>query len=52
MCIRDRDYTARFDGLTVSSMQALELTQTELKAAFDSISAKQRTALELSLIHI
>ncbi len=40
------DYTARFDGLTVSSMQALELTQTELKAAFDSISAKQRTALE------
>ena len=40
------DYTARFDGLTVSSMQALELTQTELKAAFDSIPAKQRTALE------
>ena len=31
------DYTARFDGVQVSSMAALELTQAELKAAFDSI---------------
>ena len=30
------EYTARFDGLQVDSVQALELTQTELKAAFDS----------------
>ena len=40
------EYTARFDGLTVPDMQALELTQAELKAAFDSIPAVQRAALE------
>jgi histidinol dehydrogenase len=40
------EYTARFDGLAVADMQALELTQTELKAAFDSIPAVQRDALQ------
>lgn len=40
------EYTARFDGLTVSDMKALELTQAELKAAFDSIPAEQRDALQ------
>ena len=40
------DYTARFDGLEVSSMAALELTQLELKAAFDAIPAAQRDALQ------
>jgi histidinol dehydrogenase len=40
------EYTARFDGLTVADMHALELTQAELKAAFDSIPAQQRSALE------
>ncbi|MBI2727353.1 MAG: histidinol dehydrogenase [Polaromonas sp.] len=40
------EYTARFDGLEVASMQALELTQAELKAAFESIPAAQRDALE------
>ncbi|MES2281324.1 MAG: histidinol dehydrogenase [Pseudomonadota bacterium] len=40
------EYTARFDGLDVASMQALELTQAELKAAFESIPAAQRDALE------
>jgi len=40
------EYTARFDGLTVADMKALELTQAELKAAFDSIPAQQRSALE------
>ena len=40
------DYTARFDGVQVSSMAALELTQAELKAAFDSIPAVQRDALQ------
>jgi histidinol dehydrogenase len=40
------EYTARFDGLTVSDMKALELTQAELKAAFDSIPARQRDALQ------
>ncbi len=39
------EYTARFDGLTVSDMKALELTQAELKAAFDSIPTEQREAL-------
>ena len=40
------DYTARFDGLDVESMNALELTQTELKAAFGAITAAQRDALQ------
>jgi histidinol dehydrogenase len=40
------EYTARFDGLTVSDMKALELTQAELKLAFESIPAPQRAALE------
>jgi histidinol dehydrogenase len=40
------EYTARFDGLAVDRMAALELTQAELKAAFDAIPAAQREALE------
>jgi histidinol dehydrogenase len=40
------EYTARFDGLHSSSMQALELTQAELQAAFDAIPAQQRDALQ------
>jgi histidinol dehydrogenase len=40
------EYTARFDGLRSTSMQALELTQAELKAAFDTIPAAQRDALQ------
>ena len=40
------DYTARFDGLEVAHMGALELTQAELKAAFEVISPAQRAALE------
>ena len=40
------EYTARFDGLNVASMSALELTQAELKAAFDAIPAAQRDALQ------
>ena len=39
------EYTARFDGLDVASMGALELTQAELKAAFEAIPAAQRDAL-------
>ena len=38
--------TARFDGLSVASMADLELTQAELKAAFESIPAAQRDALQ------
>ena len=40
------EYTARFDGLEVASMSALELTQAELKAAFEAIPAAQRDALQ------
>jgi histidinol dehydrogenase len=40
------EYTARFDGLQADSLQALELTQAELKAAFDAIPAAQRGALQ------
>ena len=40
------EYTARFDALQAADMRALELTQAELKAAFDSIPEKQRSALE------
>jgi len=34
------EYTARFDGLNVTDMTALELTQAELKAAFDGYSRR------------
>ena len=40
------EYTARFDGLSATSMATLELTQAELKAAFESIPAAQREALQ------
>jgi len=40
------DYTARFDALDVKTIEALELTQAELKAAFESIPNEQREALE------
>ena len=40
------EYTNRFDGLAATSMETLELTQAELKAAFDAIPADQRDALQ------
>jgi histidinol dehydrogenase len=40
------DYTARFDGLQAESMAELELTQAELKTAFDALPDAQRSALE------
>ena len=40
------EYTARFDGLQVDSVKALELSKEELKAAFDSLGQAQKTALE------
>jgi histidinol dehydrogenase len=40
------DYTSRFDGLPATGMAELELTQAELKAAFESLPVVQRTALE------
>ena len=40
------EYTERFDALKATSVGALELTQAELKAAFDAIPAAQRDALQ------
>jgi histidinol dehydrogenase len=40
------EYTAKFDGLAVSSMADLELTQADFKAAFDSLPAAQKDALQ------
>jgi histidinol dehydrogenase len=40
------EYTNRFDGLMATSVSSLELTQAELKAAFDAIPADQRDALQ------
>jgi histidinol dehydrogenase len=42
------EFTARFDGLNVASMAELELTQAELKAAFEAIPPAQREALQAS----
>ncbi len=39
------DYTARFDGLHASNMAGLELSQAELKAAFDGLPDDLRRAL-------
>ncbi len=40
------EYTNRFDGLDVTSLASLELTQAELKTAFDAIPFEQREALQ------
>jgi histidinol dehydrogenase len=39
------EYTARFDAVQAKDAASLELTKQELKAAFDSLPAKQRDAL-------
>ncbi len=46
------DYTAHFDGLSADSVSALELTQTELKAAFEAIPEAQRQALEFAAARV
>ena len=46
------EYTARFDGLTAPTMAALELTQAELKEAFDAIPAVQRDALQAAAARV
>jgi len=40
------EYTERFDGLKAAHMAALELTQAELKAAFDGLPRVQQQALQ------
>ena len=40
------EYTNRFDNMNAASIGELELTQAELQAAFESLPAAQRKALE------
>ncbi|MEN9688539.1 MAG: histidinol dehydrogenase, partial [Pseudomonadota bacterium] len=46
------EYTARFDGLQADRMAALELTQAELKAAFDSLPEVQQQALQAAAARV
>jgi histidinol dehydrogenase len=46
------DYTARFDGLQAASMGELELTQAELKVAFDALPVVQREALQAAAVRV
>ncbi len=46
------EYTARFDGLDRPSLQALELSQDELKAAFEGLPVAQRDALQTAATRI
>ncbi|MDP3337128.1 MAG: histidinol dehydrogenase, partial [Rhodoferax sp.] len=46
------DYTARFDGLQASAMAELELTQAELKLAFDGLPVVQREALQAAAARV
>ena len=46
------EYTGRFDGLQAASVAALELTQAELKAAFESIPEQQRHALQAAAARV
>ncbi|PIT75963.1 histidinol dehydrogenase [Limnohabitans sp. JirII-31] len=46
------EYTERFDGLKAHSMAALELTQAELKAAFDGLPNEQRDALQAAAARV
>mgnify|MGYP000352448577 CR=1 FL=1 len=46
------EYTQRFDGLQVEGMAGLELTQAELKAAFDGLPEVQREALQAAAARV
>ena len=46
------EYTQRFDHLDAASIAALELPKTELAAAFTSLNAEQRNALEVAATRI
>lgn len=46
------EYTQRFDGLQASSMDRLEITQDELKAALAQITPAQRSALEAAAARV
>jgi histidinol dehydrogenase len=46
------EYTNRFDRLDAASVAALELPQTELEAALESLEPKQRAALEAAAARV
>ena len=46
------EYTARFDGLEAKELRTLELSQEELEAAFESLPAKQREALQAAAARV
>jgi histidinol dehydrogenase len=46
------EYTQRFDGLQAADVKALEITQTELQAALDSLPAVQREALQAAAARV
>jgi histidinol dehydrogenase len=46
------DYTRRFDGLSAASVAQLEITQTDLQAALDSLPAAQRQALQAAAARV
>jgi len=46
------EYTNRFDGLSATGMAELELSQGELKAAFDSLPEVQREALQAAAARV
>ncbi|HSO44261.1 MAG TPA: histidinol dehydrogenase, partial [Rhodoferax sp.] len=46
------EYTQRFDALNAVAMTELELTQAELKAAFEAIPAVQRDALQAAAARV
>jgi histidinol dehydrogenase len=46
------EYTARWDRVEAANVQALELSQAELKAAFDSIPTAQRDALQAAAARV
>ena len=46
------DYTARFDSVEAASVAELELTQVELKTAFDNLPTDQREALQAAAARV
>ncbi len=46
------EYTARWDAISVSSMHDLEITQADLKSAFDAIPADRREALQAAAARV
>jgi histidinol dehydrogenase len=46
------EYTERWDGVHATAVQALELTQAELKAAFDALPTPQRKALQAAAARV